>query len=233
MKDITVILTAYKRDYFDDQIKSIKSQKNVNIDKIFIWQNGDYIDLGRFSDDSDITLIKSDMNLKFHGRFTLPLLFQTEYTAVFDDDTIPGDGWLENSTRCCEDNNCITGSNGRWRDNSGKWYGAGDDGYCSSDLLVDFVGHSWVFKTEWIRYMWRDATYTYENGEDIQFCLSSKLYGDIDSYVAKQDNPSNSSSRNPLLSSDQHASYKLPNHGSLRDEIFEHWESKGYKKIKS
>ena len=34
-------------------------------------------------------------NFKFFGRFAFAMLAQTEYVAIFDDDTIPGKNWFK------------------------------------------------------------------------------------------------------------------------------------------
>jgi len=230
MKEITVILTGYKRDYFKKQIESIKRQEGVEIKEIILWQNGNFVDLS-YLRDYGVKIIKSDINFKFHGRFTLPLLLNSEYTAIFDDDIIPGHGWLKNAIRCVDDHNCISGANGRWYKGNGDWRGISDNGICSNDTKVDFVGHSWVFKTEIVRNLWRDEIYTFENGEDIQFCLLSKIYNNIDSYVPRQSNTHESSCVSSFAS-DEHASYLLlPNHTPLRVELFKYLESKGYKRL--
>ena len=54
----------------------------------------DAIDASSF----DRVLISSD-NAYFHARFALALLAQTEYVAIFDDDSIPGPEWFENCRR--------------------------------------------------------------------------------------------------------------------------------------
>lgn len=38
-------------------------------------------------------------NFKYHARFALALMFDTEFTAIFDDDTIPQPQWLEIATK--------------------------------------------------------------------------------------------------------------------------------------
>ena len=83
---ISVILTAYKRDYFDEQIRAIKSQTLKPV-VIYLWQNGNFINIDRLRKQG-IKLIKSDVNFKFHGRFAFALLMQTEYVVIFDDDIL-------------------------------------------------------------------------------------------------------------------------------------------------
>lgn len=50
-----------------------------------------------------------DRNYKYHGRFALALLFDTEYTVILDDDTIPQPRWLEVSTELSKSRNAIVG----------------------------------------------------------------------------------------------------------------------------
>ncbi len=209
MKDVLVILTAYKRNYFKEQIEAIKVQKGVNIKKILLWQNGDYVNVD-FLRDYGVEIIKSDSNIKYHGRFTLPLLFDNiEYTAIFDDDTICSEGWLQNAIRCVDEKNGIAGQNGRTYNPNTKLYtGIGDDGYCPDDIKVDLVGHCWVFKTEWVRFLWAQKQASYETGEDIQFCMSARYHGNISSYCVKQDSY-NTGQLKLNYGGDKHATYRI------------------------
>jgi len=111
MVGISVILTAYKRDYFGEQIKAIKNQ-TIKPKHIYIWQNGNFVNVDKYRKEG-VKLIKSDENFKFHGRFAFALLMKTEYVAIFDDDIIPGVGWLENCLNLSKEKNCIVGQNGR------------------------------------------------------------------------------------------------------------------------
>ena len=45
MKEVLVIMSAYKRDYFREQIEAIKSQKGILIKKIILWQNEDHVNV--------------------------------------------------------------------------------------------------------------------------------------------------------------------------------------------
>ena len=57
-----------------------------------------------------IEIVKSPQyNYKYYGRFSLALLFDSEFTIVFDDDTIPQPRWLELSTELSGKMNAIIG----------------------------------------------------------------------------------------------------------------------------
>lgn len=223
MKEVLVIMSAYKRNYFKEQIEAIKAQEGVIIKKILLWQNENHVDTS-FLREYGVEIIQSDSNIKYHGRFALPLLFDSiEYTAIFDDDTIPAKGWLQNAIRCVDEKNGIAGQNGRTYNPNTKLYtGVGDDGSCPSDIKVDLVGHCWVFKTEWVRFLWVQKQVSYETGEDIQFCMSAKYHGGISSYCVKQE-PHNAGQLKLNYGGDEHATYRRSNHNELRSHIMEEW----------
>ena len=229
---ISVILTAYKRDYFKQQINAIKNQ-TIKPKVIYIWQNGNFINIDKYRN-MGVKIIKSDENFKFHGRFAFALLMQTEYVTIFDDDIIPGKKWLENCLQLSKQKNCIVGANGRYfATKSKKYIGVGNGftkDYISNPVKVDLVGHSWFFKKKWLTFMWRQIPFTYDNGEDIHFCYCSKLFGKIDSYVAGQNNNDNKAdTTDNKYASDQFASWKINNHQKIRVSISENFMKIGWK----
>ena len=231
---VSVILTAYKRDYFQEQIKAIKKQ-TIKPKTIYIWQNGNFINIDKYRK-MDVKLIKSDVNFKFHGRFAFALLMQTQYVAIFDDDIIPGPKWLENCINLSKSKNCIVGANGRnYNSKSKKHVGIGLTNkfdYLDKPCKVDLVGHCWFFKKEWLKYMWRQIPFSYDNGEDIHFCFCAKLFGNIDSYVAGQSKTNLNTKadiKNDQYAQDNHASWKKSNHQKIRNYIAEEFIKIGFK----
>ncbi len=216
MKEVLVILSAYKRNYFLEQIEAIKSQEGVIIKKILVWQNEHHVDVS-FLREHGVQIFQSDDNCRYHGRFTLPLLYDNiEYTAIFDDDVIPSSKWLSNAIRCAEEYKCIATQNGR---NHVPMFGCGDTGVQEKDLKVDFGGHSWVFKTEYVRYLWSQKQLSYETGEDLQFCLNAKLHGNIDTYCVRQ-NKENCGNLKPRYGGDEFASFRnMKNHSQFRLDL--------------
>ena len=93
--EITVILNTYARtEYLPSQIEALKRQ-TVPIREIWIWSNQSHkpqYDLSPYCD----RWVVSNHNWKFFGRFTLALMAETPYIALFDDDILPGPRWLEN-----------------------------------------------------------------------------------------------------------------------------------------
>lgn len=226
-EQVSVILTVWKRNNLERQLKAIYEQ-TANIEQIYVYQNENHIDISYLKDKYNFIHIHSkDKNFKFHGRFTLPLLFETEYTAIFDDDTIPNKRWIEHSTNLVKEKNCIVGANAR------KYYDSSFDPFVGNNepLKCDIVGHCWVFKTAWIHYMWREKPPRYDNGEDIHFCATCQIYGNIECYYPSQrvSEPETWGDTQRELGTDKYATWRtFSNHDSTRYALYEYWIERGW-----
>ncbi len=183
--NITVILNAYRRPYnLKMQIDAIRNQ-TVAPAQIWLWVNAhednDGFDFEALGVDR---VFHNDFNWKFYGRFAAALLADTEYLALFDDDTVPGCRWLENCMNTMQTHEGILGSAGiilrskEYMDH----YRCGWPTQNSEITEVDLVGHAWFFKREWLRYLWQEKPTTWDNGEDIQFAFMAKIHGNIPTY---------------------------------------------------
>ena len=184
-EDVTVILNAYRRPYnLEKQIEAIRSQTRPP-KQIWLWVN-DHEDLGGFDfEDIDVDRIfKNDHNWKFYGRFAAALLAETDYVAIFDDDTVPGTEWFENCLDTMEIQEGIMGSAGviLQKDAYNPHQRCGWPTQNAQLTRVDLVGHAWFFKREWLKYLWAEYPTTWDNGEDIQFSYLAQKYGGINTY---------------------------------------------------
>ena len=224
----TVILTVWKRNNLEAQLKSILNQTSELAD-IYVYQNESHVDISHLKNQYNFKHVHSKhMNFKFHGRFTLPLLFNSKYTAIFDDDTIPAENWLMHCKELCDEKDCIVGAN--CRNQNGFGCGLCDGLLNDKPIKCDIVGHCWFFKTEWIHHMWKEPAFTFENGEDIHFCACCQIHGGIDAYLPTQvkEHPENWGDSNPTLGADEHATWKKKEHNIIREELYNHWKSKGW-----
>tara|TARA_Y100000592_G_C5477915_1_gene323490 strand:+ start:1712 stop:3328 length:1617 start_codon:yes stop_codon:yes gene_type:complete len=183
--DITVILNCYRRPYnLKMQVDAIRAQ-SVKPVQIWLWIN--YHEDNKDFDPSTLGVDKvfsNDFNWKFYGRFAAALLADTEYIAIYDDDTIPGKRWHENCLKTMKTHEGILGSAGIIL-KSDRYVNHDRCGWPTQNrevTEVDLVGHSWFFKREWLRYLWQEKPVTWENGEDIQFGFMAKVYGGIPTY---------------------------------------------------
>ena len=184
-EDITVILNCYRRPYnLKMQIEALRSQTKPP-KEIWLWVN-QHPDNEGFSFES-LGLDKifhNDHNWKFYGRFAGALLADTEYVAIFDDDTIPGSKWFENCFDTMQINEGIMGAAGIILDD--KYYVRHErSGWATQNpetTEVDLVGHAWFFKRDWLQYLWREKPPTWDNGEDMHFSYSAQKYGGIKTY---------------------------------------------------
>ncbi len=183
--DITVILNMYRRPQnMDMQIKAIKDQ-TVKPKEVWMWvnQHEDNKKVNKKQFDVD-RVFDNNHNWKFYGRFAAALLADTEYVAIFDDDTIPGEKWFENCLSTMETTPGILGSAGVTLEDNiyVKHQRCGWPTKNEQTERVDLVGHAWFFKREWLAHLWREKPFTWDNGEDIQFSYLAQKYGGIQTY---------------------------------------------------
>jgi len=186
MIDNTIILNYFRRpSSLEYQLETLEKQ-SVQSKEIIIWCNeGGYNDkLPPIA--NNYTVIKSGRNYKYHARFALGLLHDTEYISYFDDDTIPGKDWFKSCIECMKIKEGMYGTigvilNGKHYVKNSKvgWFGKNNE----EITQVDLIGHSWFLKREWLNYMWRDTPLSFINGEDIQLSYRILKYGGIKTYV--------------------------------------------------
>jgi len=183
--DITVILNAYRRPYnLKMQIDAIRNQTNPP-KQIWVWVN--YHEDNKDFDFKSLAadrVFHNDHNWKFYGRFAAALLADTEFIAIYDDDTIPGAKWHENCLSTMKTHEGILGTAGVIL--RGNKYVLHDRcGWPTQNdevTPVDLVGHGWFFKREWLKYLWLEKPTTWDNGEDIQFAFMAQIHGGIQTY---------------------------------------------------
>lgn len=242
MNSISIVLNVYKRpNLLEKQIESLKNQTIKIEDKnIHVWYNNGGV-AQKEPISNEIKTYMCNWNTKFWGRFTVPLLLDTEYIALFDDDTIPNVGWLENCLNTIEnkDTNGILGGSGviLHKKSYRPFTKVGWNGV-NSDITerVDLVGHAWFFRQEWVKYLWYEKPFTWDNGEDIMFSYLSQKYGNINTFV-----PPHPKSNIKIWSTDfesglkhgndDNASWKLNSHYGLRGEVCEYCINNGWKTV--
>ena len=195
-KEITVILNGFRRgNSLPEQIDALNNQ-TVKPKKIMLWYN--YPDKGEVNyevTDRVVTALCNE-NLGVWARFAFALNARTENVCVFDDDMIPGKMWLENCLESMEKKEGLMGGVGLLYTTPNppeqssyyehyKRFGWVDGGQSNNIEHVDFVGHSWFFKRDWLSYYWRelpDPKY-FTCKEDMHFSHMLQKYGKINTYV--------------------------------------------------
>ena len=203
-----LVLTQYKRNNIRKQLESVKNQ-SLKPDYVVVFQNENHLDISELKKEYDFIHMKSDYNTKYFGRFAACFTYQVDICIVMDDDIIPGAKCFESYINQCVELNGIIGGNGRiGYNNNNILKRPNDTGNRSEAILVDFVGHLWCFKKEWLHYMFGIKPCTYDTGEDMHFCYSSKILGNISCYVGKQVSNELSDTTNNRLAADEFASFK-------------------------
>ena len=166
---VTVILTKYKRSHLlEEQWNSVKNQ-TIKPTQILVCDN-------------------SIQNLGVWSRFSLALNAKTEYVCIIDDDTIPGERWIENCLKNMEEQVGLYGtcgyifkSNEKYQDNYQR---VGWDNPNEIRTQVDYVVHNWFFKKEWLKYYWSEIPNSkyWLCGEDMNFSYQLQKQG-INTFV--------------------------------------------------
>lgn len=233
---ITTILTAYNRGYaLQDQIDAIKKQTVKSDDIIVFYNKGEepQVDIT----DPTIKLIKLNYNTKFHGRFAIGLLAKNDYIAIFDDDSIPAPQWYESCLHYMKQNDGIYGSTGILlkTDLYNPHTKVGWNGVKNREPVeVDLVGHSWFFRKDHLRHMWKEEPISWDNGEDIQLSALAQIHGDVKTYVPPhpEDNMNIwGSIRGWEIGDDKHASYRKATHNGERDRVVNTYIQKGWNPV--
>lgn len=183
--DISVVLTLYKRpENLEKQLLAIENQ-TLKPKEILLFQDGTegYYEI-ELSEKFKKRFNLISLNKKNFGvweRFRFTQQAKSKYICVFDDDTIPGDRWLENCHSNMIEQEGLYGTIGivlLEPDNYPRngFFRAGWDAPVEKSVEVDFVGHSWFFKKDWIECL-------FEGTEDFQkfktaaedMCFSAQL----------------------------------------------------------
>ena len=183
---ITAILNGYRRPQnIPLQINALRNQTVVP-DEIWLWRNhhedwnADGIDL------SGIKVCESNHNWKYLGRFAMAMLAQTDFVALFDDDTVPGTEWFENCLNTYEETHGVLGGVGLRQHNTERYMEHTRFGWPSNNeeiVEVDLVGHAWFINKKDLKYIWMEEPVTYETAEDMHLSYTAQKYGGVKTYV--------------------------------------------------
>lgn len=186
---ITVILNGYRRNYtLKEQVESVVAQTKP-VDKILYWQNSTQnqtYDLSPLTEvQSDIAI--SNVNYGVWARFAHALNAKTEYVCIIDDDTFPGDMWMENCLETYKTHPGLLGTIGIKFGQGGGYHvpskecRPGWDFPNEKVVQADIVGHSWFFHRDMLSIFWRELPPIEQPmmvGEDIHFSYMLQKYTD-------------------------------------------------------
>ena len=190
-----MILTLYKRpQYLETQLKAIENQ-SLKPKEILLYQDGtgDNIKIPEHLKERFNLIEISPINKGVWERFNFARKnAKSKYVCIFDDDTIPASRWLENCMCEMLQKEGLYGAIGIIsQDEKYDPEHFKRAGWCNNNnetLRVDFVGHSWFLKKDWLDYL-------FEGTQELQkykicaedMTLSFKLQRhDINTYVPKQ-----------------------------------------------
>lgn len=204
--DVSVVLTLYKRgEILREQVASLLNQSLKPKELIL------FIDTPNKNDSpcnaSEIpkelesifdNVVRVDYNVGVWGRFAGGLLSKGTYVCFFDDDTIPAHRWLENCHYEILKKDGLYGGIGILSNDLSKYpfdlahrtfgwnYNPPFALNNKKTIKVDFVGHSWFLKKDYLGAMWINSNefYALNNvAEDAYLSFALKKYLNISTFV--------------------------------------------------
>lgn len=189
--DVSVVLNLYKRpENLQLQLDAL-SKQTLMPKEILLYQDGTSETVkipDNIKDKFDFIEISPE-NKGVWARFDFAKrVAKSHYVCVFDDDTIPGSRWLENCMTEMLKQEGLYGTIGivmknpqKYPEGFGKnYFRVGWEGNLAHTAEVDFVGHSWFFKKEWLKYLFEAPTQIQQCklcGEDMSFSYELLKHG--------------------------------------------------------
>ena len=170
----------------------------------------------------------------------------SRYVAVVDDEPICGPRWLQYAIEHVDREHAIVGTAGRRVQKSirnamlAHVYGhpivggtpAGmDEGMGTGVNLVDFVGHWWIWRTEWTSAMFSTPSSNLWTGEDIEFCAKLRMFLGVRALTLNVPDGryvSEYPEQKVQLGNDEHASSKVEGTVEERISVIQYWISRGW-----
>ena len=197
--DVSVVLNLFKRpENLEIQLLAIESQ-TLKPKEILLYQDGtsDTIKIPEQLKSRFNSIDISPINVGVWVRFKFAMnKAKSKYVCIFDDDTIPRSRWLENCHREMLKKEGLYGARGIILKNpytyplySHKYYSVGWDGNLDFSTEVDFAGHSWFLKKEWLPYLFNapQEIQDYKTaGEDMSLSHQLLKSANIKTYIPPQ-----------------------------------------------
>lgn len=193
--EVSVVLNLYKRPYaLPLQLEAIKSQ-SLKPKEILLYQDGVFegIEIPKECKEHFDKIEISQVNKGVWERFRFAKKAKSPFVCVFDDDMIPSRDYLANCFYQMKQQEGLYGAIGIVLQKPQNYPNSGFIrlGWASPNELrveVDFVGHSWFFKKEWLDDLFT-GTQSLQDfkiaGEDMGFSLVLQRKG-IKTFVPPQ-----------------------------------------------
>lgn len=188
-KTISIILSGYRRPHTLKEQYDAFCNQTSKPNEILFWQNNwNNIEFDKEILDRCKSTV-SNHNFGVWSRFAYALNCKSDYICIVDDDTIPGDLWLENCTSSFEEKPGLYGTIGLVFNSTNNYSDKkriGWDGENNEEIKqVDIVGHSWFFHRDMLSYFWRELPdfKDFYVGEDMHFSFMLQKYSNLKTYV--------------------------------------------------
>jgi hypothetical protein len=214
------------------QIAAVQAQ-TVRPATVAIWHDGPFPP----PQGTGLPVVASNTCLGVWPRMYFCGQFETEFVAVLDDDTIPGPRWLEHSLAWMAKRPGLYGSRGvvfPCGDRTGA-VGFGWEWPSIEPVAVDLVGHSWLFRREWLAHYVAEPrpTDAATAGEDYHWSVALQKRAGLPVYAAPHPPKDRAcwGSTDPHLGSDRQALHHRPGEDARKSRIHQWYRDHGWKTL--
>lgn len=184
---VTVVMNVFKRpENFESQLAAIRRQTHP-VNQVMVWINGDAELKSEVT--KNLIIGRCSENLGVWARFAFALTAKSDFVWLIDDDTIPGDHWLESALSSFQAQPGVIGSRGLRFAGKESYLIYSEMGPSSANETiqeVDIVGHNWIFPRTWLSIFWAEysnAMPSEISGEDIHLSFSIKKHLGLGTFV--------------------------------------------------
>lgn len=184
---VTVVMNVFKRpENFEAQLAAIRRQTH-EVNQIMVWVNGAATLENRLT--RGLLIGRCSENLGVWARFAFALNAKSDFIWLIDDDTIPGDMWLENALRTFAHSPGVIGSRGLRFAGRESYLLYSESGPAAANVdieEVDIVGHNWIVPRSWLGVFWAEyfhALPSDTSGEDIHLSFAIKKHLGLGTFV--------------------------------------------------
>lgn len=172
--DISVVVNIYKRpENLVLQLEALENQ-SIKPKEIMVFQDpvasGDPVSFPEHLRDRFDVVEISPENVGVWGRFRFAQKAKSPLVCILDDDTVPGSKWLENCHQAMQNQEGLYGTIGVVmldpKTYPKDFISVGWKNPNKKTVPVDFVGHAWFFKKEWLQ----DLLETPKEIQDLRIC---------------------------------------------------------------
>ena len=210
-------------------IEALQNQ-TVRVDRLIVHRNDSWQD-GIFK---GVSWVKSSSNVGVYRRFCIGLDLDTDFLLYFDDDTIPGERYVESLINLHADEPALYSAAG-FKINHKNYadrlaFGWPNPAMTRQKVRVDWPGHSWFCHKDIVVESYKIPRWeSHLCGEDMRLAFAAQRLGFYSYVTPYPEDQAFWGSTRGVLGTDEHATYRLIGQKKNMNDAMTFYRSFGWK----